>query len=282
MKIYIAGPMRGIPEYNFPEFNRVAQKLREAGHIALNPAEKESEASAHTWEYWMREDIRMILDADALVVLEGWRTSRGATFEVYVARQLNMPVFDENMNGVDTEQPQFKKDPLVIGICGKKQSGKTTAAQIIQSHFGKTEIVSFADPLKAECAKALGLTDSEHSKLCLEKERIRPLWQWWGTEYRREHFGKSYWINQMHRRFQESQANIFVIPDVRFPNEAFFIKSLEGHVIRIHRPDCNGDAHASESGMDHFGEDFVVGNEGSVKDLREQIVQIMKKLLPKN
>lgn len=37
-KIYIAGPMTGIPDYNRPAFNEYAAKLVEQGHTVLNPA----------------------------------------------------------------------------------------------------------------------------------------------------------------------------------------------------------------------------------------------------
>ena len=99
MKVYLAGPMRGYPEYNFPAFHAAAKELRERGYKVWSPAERDEAEGfnpktdvAHSLKYYMRFDLPAVLDADAVVVLPGWEKSVGANLEVHVARTCSMPV----------------------------------------------------------------------------------------------------------------------------------------------------------------------------------------------
>ncbi|GLG01699.1 hypothetical protein Alches_17390 [Alicyclobacillus hesperidum subsp. aegles] len=89
MKVYISGPMSGLPEYNFPAFFRAADAIRQQGDEPINPAEGAPEG--WTWEQYMRRALRMLLDADAVVMLPGWQQSQGARLEYVIAQQLGMP-----------------------------------------------------------------------------------------------------------------------------------------------------------------------------------------------
>lgn len=85
--IYIAGPMTGYPEHNYPAFNAEAFRLRSLGFEVLNPAEGPAQDS---WAAYMRQALRMVLGATHLVLLPGWLTSRGANLEHQVATELGM------------------------------------------------------------------------------------------------------------------------------------------------------------------------------------------------
>jgi len=89
--IYIAGPMTGLPEYNYPAFMAAAQALRSRGWRVTNPAEKALKADAD-WVLHMRADLALLVRCDALALLPGWEKSRGARLEVGVARELGMSV----------------------------------------------------------------------------------------------------------------------------------------------------------------------------------------------
>lgn len=94
-KVYIAGPMTGLPGYNYPAFNDAERDLRAAGLDTLNPVLGEAAptpADAKPWGWYLRRALRMVLDADGVATLPGWKKSRGAVLEVHVARALGVPV----------------------------------------------------------------------------------------------------------------------------------------------------------------------------------------------
>lgn len=94
VKLYLAGPMSGLPDFNFPAFHAAAARLRALGHDVVNPAENDHGDTSKPWSHYMRQDIAHVLAVDALAMLPGWRASRGATLEVTVARALDVPVLD--------------------------------------------------------------------------------------------------------------------------------------------------------------------------------------------
>lgn len=87
MKIYIAGPMTGLPDLNYPEFNRVAAILRGSGHEVFNPAEN---PECDSWAGYMRISLKQVCDADAIALLDGYMNSKGARLEALVACELGM------------------------------------------------------------------------------------------------------------------------------------------------------------------------------------------------
>lgn len=100
-KVYLAGPMRGYPEYNFPAFHAAAAKLRERGLEVWSPAENDvnqdgfdpATDTAQPMRHYMKRDLPAVLDADMVCVLPGWEKSQGACLEVHVARTCGIPIF---------------------------------------------------------------------------------------------------------------------------------------------------------------------------------------------
>lgn len=98
-KIYLAGPMTGVPDYNYPAFHAAAARLRALGHEVLNPAENPAPACG-TWQGYMRMSLVQLVQCEAIVLLPGWAESKGALIERKLAQVLGMDVVhfvDEQM-----------------------------------------------------------------------------------------------------------------------------------------------------------------------------------------
>lgn len=93
-KLYMAGPMTGLPGFNYDAFHSAARVLRDAGYAVVSPAEAASDGVVRPWVQWMRILIPQLLVCDGVALLDGWETSRGATLEEHVASALGMPVLE--------------------------------------------------------------------------------------------------------------------------------------------------------------------------------------------
>jgi hypothetical protein len=114
MKVYIAGPMTGIPQFNIPAFDAAAADLRLEGWDVVSPAELDDpairaislaspdgaiatlESHGQTHGDFLARDVKLIADdgIEAIVVLPGWEKSRGARHETFVAAALGgLPVY---------------------------------------------------------------------------------------------------------------------------------------------------------------------------------------------
>jgi hypothetical protein len=93
-RIYIAGPMTGLPELNFPAFHAAAERFAEAGWQVSNPALNFGGRTDLPREVYLRADVAMLAGCDAIALLPGWQQSRGATLEAVLAAELGLRFFD--------------------------------------------------------------------------------------------------------------------------------------------------------------------------------------------
>lgn len=158
---------------------------------------------------------------------------------------------------------ESRQSRLVIGLTGLAGSGKSTAARYMAKHYG-FEVWSFAANLKKACQIIFDLSDSQlHSRV--GKELVDPRWglspreifQKFGTEVGRE-FMQGLWIKSLECSLERSGGNRIVIDDLRFLDEADFVKSLGGKVVGIRR---------DVDLMDHESEKSVVKNWQEMIDL---------------
>lgn len=91
MKIYIAGPMTGYKELNFPAFAATATRLRAQGYEVISPAEVNPDLNAD-WLECMLVDMKLVSECDAIYMLYGWELSSGARIEHIVAKKLNLQI----------------------------------------------------------------------------------------------------------------------------------------------------------------------------------------------
>ncbi|HIG9789471.1 TPA: DUF4406 domain-containing protein [Escherichia coli] len=98
LKIYIAGPMTGYPDYNCAAFNAKASELMAEGHIVLNPAVL---PGGLCQSEYMDICLAMVRSADAIYLLKGWDVSAGARAEHALAEKLGLTVIYEAPSDTD-------------------------------------------------------------------------------------------------------------------------------------------------------------------------------------
>jgi hypothetical protein len=165
----------------------------------------------------------------------------------------------------------------VIGLHGRARTGKDTVANFIVSYRGGY-VYSFADPIRAMLVP-LGI-DMSDPYWQANKENIIPalgvsprrLMQTLGTEWGRQLINQDLWLILAKQRLLNFGPGM-VIADVRFENEASWVRA-HGRVIHIERPNNIAvEPHASEAGIEFKGEegDIKIVNGGTLEDLQNTI-----------
>ena len=187
--------------------------------------------------------------------------------------------------------PPTHPHPILIGLAGKKRSGKDTVAEYLRRKLGFVQM-SFAFPLK-QALKALFLLSDEQLNGD-KKEDVDEYWgvsprflmQKFGTEIIRTHanllvpgIGSEFWTRRLQMEYERQYKNQgvpVVVSDVRFPNEAALIREMGGIVIYIDRPSLPSvDTHASEQSMSPSEAEFVIENNTTIPDLYDKVEDTM-------
>lgn len=191
---------------------------------------------------------------------------------------------------------------ILIGLAGVARSGKDTAASVLAKELGLYRY-AFADPIKRMLEQVFG-----DNFVAGDRERIEPisevsyrtLMQTLGTEWGRS-IQPDLWARVAKAKWEwvkdgcpvdHKQGIIdnvltgalsypagMVISDVRFDNEAEWIRSEGGIVIHIERPDAAKvglAGHASEAGLSKLPYDLVVLNDGSLEDFHTKLWVLME------
>ena len=95
MKVYISGPISGLPyEQVEKAFNEAETRLQEQGYEVVNPLNNGLPTNA-TWNEHMRADLKLLLDCDAIYMLKGYQNSKGAMIEYDLARILHFGIIEQ-------------------------------------------------------------------------------------------------------------------------------------------------------------------------------------------
>jgi hypothetical protein len=157
---YLAGPMRGYPEYNFPAFHKATAKLRADGWRIDSPAERDEadQSINHAkdragWadhlglDYFMQFDLAMVCRADCAIVLPGWEKSQGARLETAVATEVGHPVFEFTQKLFGKYELKAVNPDYVLEIFAINAGVKFVAQGGCQGECGECECSSAGEVL---------------------------------------------------------------------------------------------------------------------------------------
>lgn len=171
---------------------------------------------------------------------------------------------------------------MLIGITGKSGSGKDEIARYIKHGFAFNHL-TFAKPIKDMVAAIYGLdVDTLEATGFKEKpipgigKSLRELYQTLGTDWGRNMIDRDIWVRHMAKRLQGLPRSDVVISDVRFDNEALFIRANGGVIIHVTREAAKRVRdHASENGINRQHADIVIVNDSTIEALYNKISDTM-------
>ena len=182
--------------------------------------------------------------------------------------------------------PSIPGTVRIIGIAGKAGSGKDTIAESLVEQEGFTRF-AFADPLKNSVSNLFGIP-LQHLNHRVSKETVNETWQksprqllqWLGDSVRSD-ISKDFFVVLMAERINVSGAQKVVISDVRYEQEARFIRRVGGEVVELTRENAFNTmgiqeaSHSSEKALPRSLVDYKIANDGSKQDLYEIIKELI-------
>jgi hypothetical protein len=92
-RVYLSGPMTGLPDFNFPAFNVEAERLRALGYDVVNPVDINPDTTT-PYNECLRNDLKALLTCDTIAMLDGWMNSNGAHLEMHIAHRVGIRVIN--------------------------------------------------------------------------------------------------------------------------------------------------------------------------------------------
>lgn len=164
MKIYISGKITGLP---LPEvrqrFADAAALLDAIGFEAVNPLNNGLEAGAG-WKEHMTADIRMLLDCDAIYMMDNWMESKGASIEYDIANRLNMDVWFESDIRREN-QAVLRIQNAIHEVTGLRFNQYTTKCRKREHFFARMLFVYHCRQLKMTLTQIAKHVHRDHSSM---------------------------------------------------------------------------------------------------------------------
>ena len=177
--------------------------------------------------------------------------------------------------------PNKDGQPGLIGISGKAGAGKDTLGKYLCDEY-RCMHYYFAKPLKEGAKIMFGLSDEqiENKEQVIEPWGISPrkIYQLLGTEVGRG-IDVNIWVKNAEMFVKSVAGHTVVITDVRFDNEAFWIRNRGGVVINIERDskDIYESRHSSEGGLKPDNIDLTIHNNGTIADMCNEVTYMIQK-----
>lgn len=126
--IYLAGPMTAIgpPDYNYPRFLELSEELEDQGWAVHNPATSFNGRTDLDYRLYMQAAINLLMQADAIAVMDGWLESRGAKMEALIAQRLGLDFYNAE-TGRRMEVEELRIGDPEITYAGTESFGRTEA-----------------------------------------------------------------------------------------------------------------------------------------------------------
>jgi len=121
-RIYLSGPMTGLPNFNAAEFNRFAEIYRSKGFIVVSPAEMDNGDYSGTYAYYLKRDIAVLISdvepIHRMYLLPNWHKSKGARLEKHIAEIIGITMYDAVTGQLWEESTAQEAHRLVHGDRG--------------------------------------------------------------------------------------------------------------------------------------------------------------------
>lgn len=113
-KIYLAGPMTGYDNFNYAAFDTLGSEWEDRGWAVHNPATAYNGSDRLPYRLYMQSAVQLLLQSEAICLMDGWTESRGATMEALIAQRMGLPFYNAHTGRRMKIEPLTVAEPVVV------------------------------------------------------------------------------------------------------------------------------------------------------------------------